>query len=228
MMRSTVCASGVRFSRSLFTQKERDSYTGNDYFEARYYSSALGRFNTPDWSAKATPVPYAVFDDPQSLNLYAYVRNNPVIHVDADGHVVIADDVVIGLAVATVFTVAVVQAYNNTPEGQRNIQNISNQAEENFKGNMHAVKNTVSGWFSKKAPPPPTPKPADSEAKPNAEPAEQGHTSGARASTHDDHTKPRPGTSPPPNYKPHRKFQQPKNAKTKNAPKPPYIRKDRD
>jgi hypothetical protein len=24
--------------------------------------------------------------DPQSLNLYAYVRNNPITHVDADGH----------------------------------------------------------------------------------------------------------------------------------------------
>jgi hypothetical protein len=25
-------------------------------------------------------------DDPQSLNLYAYVRNNPITHVDLDGH----------------------------------------------------------------------------------------------------------------------------------------------
>ncbi len=30
--------------------------------------------------------PYAKLDDPQSLNLYAYVRNNPLIRVDADGH----------------------------------------------------------------------------------------------------------------------------------------------
>ena len=57
-----------------FTQKERDTESGNDYFLARYYSSALGRFTTPDWSAKEDPVPYAVFDDPQSLNLYAYVQ----------------------------------------------------------------------------------------------------------------------------------------------------------
>ena len=27
-----------------FTGKERDSESGNDYFEARYYSSAMGRF----------------------------------------------------------------------------------------------------------------------------------------------------------------------------------------
>jgi RHS repeat-associated protein len=69
-----------------FTGKERDTESGNDYFLARYYSSALGRFTTPDWSAKTDPVPYAVFTDPQSLNLYAYVRNNPLTRIDADGH----------------------------------------------------------------------------------------------------------------------------------------------
>jgi hypothetical protein len=41
---------------------------------------------SPDWSAKAQPVPYAKLDDPQSLNLYAYVRNNPLSRIDADGH----------------------------------------------------------------------------------------------------------------------------------------------
>src|SRR5476649_1977286 len=51
-----------------FTGKERDE-TGLDYFGARYYSNGLGRFITPDWSAKATAVPYAEFADPQSLNL---------------------------------------------------------------------------------------------------------------------------------------------------------------
>jgi RHS repeat-associated protein len=69
-----------------FTGKERDAESGNDYFEARYYSSAMGRFMSPDWAAKASPVPYATFDDPQSLNLYSYVRNNPLSKADADGH----------------------------------------------------------------------------------------------------------------------------------------------
>ena len=69
-----------------FTQKERDTESGNDYFFARYYTSALGRFMSPDWSAKEDPVPYAQLDDPQSLNLYSYVRNNPLTREDADGH----------------------------------------------------------------------------------------------------------------------------------------------
>jgi RHS repeat-associated protein len=70
----------------LFTGKERDTESGNDYFGARYYSSTMGRFMSPDWSAKEDPVPYAKLDDPQSLNLYAYVRNNPLSRTDVDGH----------------------------------------------------------------------------------------------------------------------------------------------
>jgi len=69
-----------------FTGKERDAESGNDYFGARYYASNMGRFMSPDWSAKEEPVPYATMDDPQSLNLYSYVRNNPLSHADADGH----------------------------------------------------------------------------------------------------------------------------------------------
>jgi RHS repeat-associated protein len=69
-----------------FTGKERDGESGLDNFGARYDSSSLGRFMTPDWAAKPTTVPYALFGDPQTLNLYAYVRNNPVSRADADGH----------------------------------------------------------------------------------------------------------------------------------------------
>src|SRR5947209_3382117 len=35
-----------------FTGKERDQETGLDFFGVRYYSNAMGRFITPDWSAK--------------------------------------------------------------------------------------------------------------------------------------------------------------------------------
>jgi RHS repeat-associated protein len=69
-----------------FTGKERDTESGNDYFGARYYSSAAGRFMTPDWSAKVEPVPYSKLDNPQTLNLYSYVMNNPVTRADVDGH----------------------------------------------------------------------------------------------------------------------------------------------
>jgi RHS repeat-associated protein len=69
-----------------FTGKERDSETQLDYFGARSYSGALGRFITPDWSAKVEPVPYSKSDNPQTLNLYSYVLNNPLGNIDTDGH----------------------------------------------------------------------------------------------------------------------------------------------
>ena len=77
--------------RSRSTGKERDAESGNDYFQARYYSSAMGRFMSPDWSAKEEPVPYAKLDDPQTLNLYAYVGNNPLVRMDPTGHATCAN-----------------------------------------------------------------------------------------------------------------------------------------
>jgi len=69
-----------------FTGKKRDAETGLDYFLARYYSAMEGRFLSPDWAARPEAVPYSDLHDPQSLNLYGYVRNNPLAHADKDGH----------------------------------------------------------------------------------------------------------------------------------------------
>lgn len=71
-----------------FTGKERDSESMLDNFGARYYTSNIGRFLTPDWAAKPTTVPYAKFGDPQTLNLYAYVENGPINKIDPDGHLI--------------------------------------------------------------------------------------------------------------------------------------------
>jgi len=63
-----------------FTGQIRDRETGMDFFPARYYASAVGRFLSPDPAnagADAT--------DPQSWNAYAYVRNNPLALVDPLG-----------------------------------------------------------------------------------------------------------------------------------------------
>ena len=73
-------------SRPRTSGKERDSESGLDNFGARYDSSQYGRFMTPDWNALPSPVPFSDLTNPQSLNLYAYVRNNPLSLVDPDGH----------------------------------------------------------------------------------------------------------------------------------------------
>ena len=68
-----------------FTAKERDFETGLDYFGARYFSSAQARFTSPD-PVVITP---ERFFDPQQLNLYAYVRNNPLRFIDPTGKVLV-------------------------------------------------------------------------------------------------------------------------------------------
>ena len=46
----------------------------------------MGRFLSPDWSARPSPVPFADFSNPQTLNLYQYAHNNPTSMDDPDGH----------------------------------------------------------------------------------------------------------------------------------------------
>lgn len=67
----------------LFTGQEYDPETGNYYYGARYYNSALARF------IQADPLlagPY----DPQLLNRYSYTRNNPLRYVDPTGNTSVA------------------------------------------------------------------------------------------------------------------------------------------
>ncbi len=71
-------------TRYRFTGYERDQETaagtsaGNDYAYARYYNSRLGRFMSGD------PLDGDI-SDPQTLNKYAYVRNNPINEIDPTG-----------------------------------------------------------------------------------------------------------------------------------------------
>ena len=72
----------------FFTGKERDAESGNDYFGARYFGSSMGRFLSPDPSGLA----YADPTNPQSLNLYSYVLNNPLHNIDPSGMECVWDD----------------------------------------------------------------------------------------------------------------------------------------
>ena len=64
-----------------FTGKERDTESGLDYSGARMYASTMGRFMSPDPSGLV----YADPTNPQSLNLYSYVLNNPLKFIDPTG-----------------------------------------------------------------------------------------------------------------------------------------------
>jgi len=70
-----------------FTGKERDSESGLDNFGARYYGSNLGRFLSPD-----EPLADQQPEDPQSWNLYSYVRNNPLNSTDPSRKARVSND----------------------------------------------------------------------------------------------------------------------------------------
>ncbi len=67
--------------RYLFTGKEKDD-TGLMYYGARYYNPSFMRFTQPDTIL-------ADLYDPQQLNRYSYVRNNPQTYVDPSGNILI-------------------------------------------------------------------------------------------------------------------------------------------
>jgi RHS repeat-associated protein len=69
-----------------FEGKERDTETGNDDFGARYYSNRFGRWLSADWSSVPVAIPYANLTNPQTLNLYAMVADDPETFADLDGH----------------------------------------------------------------------------------------------------------------------------------------------
>jgi RHS repeat-associated protein len=65
-----------------FAAMERDTLSKNDYDHARYQSSDLGRFLTPDKIGGRTL-------DPQTWNRYSYGANNPLTFVDPNGRFVV-------------------------------------------------------------------------------------------------------------------------------------------
>jgi len=201
-------------SRSHLTGKERDAESGNDYFGARYYTSSMGRFMSPDWSAEEEAVPYADLDDPQSLNLYAYVSNNPLASVDADGH--------------------------DEEEGDEDEEELAQLDPRCLPYPCGPPSPGMPPFLPTPLSPYPIPSaglPANAQENPTssdtatpgirvpmaAEHKPKKQSKGSKKRTNNKHTKKRPGESHPPNYKPYRTPE-----KTPPKPKQPYFRKDRD
>jgi RHS repeat-associated protein len=95
-----------------FTGQERDAETGNDYFEARHYSSGIGRFMSPDDGTGQS------LANPQSLNRYSYVFGNPLSFVDPTGH-----------STQTALNGDVLVAYNDGDNGVYQHTDIDNRAD---------------------------------------------------------------------------------------------------
>jgi RHS repeat-associated protein len=63
-----------------FTSYERDSKTGTDYAVNRQYNQGVGRFNRVDPRRKSCD-----YNNPQSINRYSYVWNEPIGRIDPLG-----------------------------------------------------------------------------------------------------------------------------------------------
>ena len=66
--------------RQQFTSYERDTETGLDFAQARYYGSSHARFTSVD----PVVIPEGRYN-PQSWNKYTYTLNNPLQYIDPDG-----------------------------------------------------------------------------------------------------------------------------------------------
>ena len=75
----TRLTAGNMFTDKLFTGQREMAGLGIYDYNARFYSPTLGRFLSAD-----TIVPDAA--NPQALNRYSYVNNNPMNHTDPSGH----------------------------------------------------------------------------------------------------------------------------------------------
>jgi RHS repeat-associated protein len=71
--------SGSTPTRRQYTGQINDSEMGLYFYGARYYSPLLGRFVSAD-----TIVPDE--KNPQNLNRFSYVQNNPLRPIDPSGH----------------------------------------------------------------------------------------------------------------------------------------------
>ncbi len=90
----TVNETGSVENERGFTGHVNDPDTGLIYMGARYYDATLGRFISAD-----TVVPDPA--NPQALNRYSYVLNNPINNTDPTGHAPVAAAVVTALVVSS-------------------------------------------------------------------------------------------------------------------------------
>jgi len=84
-MRTSDVAPITSITEYNFTGQPFDASDGLMYYNARYYDATLNRFIQPD-----SIIPD--FYNPQYLNRYSYVKNNPVRYTDPTGHRVCEDD----------------------------------------------------------------------------------------------------------------------------------------
>ncbi len=104
-------------AKEQFTTKERDAESQLDYFGARYYASAIGRWTSVDPAVAADAMP--------EWSTFAYARNEPLGRVDPDGRCPIPQlCIAAAVAVGTAIGAAAYQVYQNSASGRPLSENL--------------------------------------------------------------------------------------------------------
>ena len=106
-----VCAEGENAGEGfLYNGEAYDAVSGSYYLRARFYEPAAMRFNQPDTVRGDAR-------EPQSLNRYVYVQNNPVMYEDPSGEILVLVGIGIGLAVGGAYAGYKYQNNRNRQQG---------------------------------------------------------------------------------------------------------------
>jgi len=122
---------------SRSTGKERDTESGLDYFGARYYASSMGRWLSPD-----KPFADQHAQNPQSWNLYAYARNNPLTVFDPNGEAAV---VLVNGNNVTIYLPVSFSGNANTPANQAAYTAAITSAWTGQFGNYNTTMHVVPG-----------------------------------------------------------------------------------
>jgi RHS repeat-associated protein len=216
-----------------FTGKERDAESGNDYFGARYYSSNMGRFLSPDYDGDdddPEPLPYSDLENPQTFNLYGYVANNPLGRIDPDGHD--SDDEDGEGDGQQAGTIPLVVPTVEAPTAGEIISALLSASPIGIGVALGAgpamlfPKNLDCGCLPQDAQGNLITTAAATASASTATMAKHSKRRGSKKKTNDRHTKPRPGRNNTkdrqnPNWRPYRDYVRPKNVPTPPPPPPP-------
>jgi len=125
--------SGGQNSRFSYEGKEFDEKTKDTDFHFRKYRPEWGRFTQPDTLISNVY-------DPQSLNRYAFERNNPLKNIDEDGHLIGLIYTILEGAIDIVSTAISIGDY------------ISDRSVENRNALIFDAVDLISGPFSNPGP----------------------------------------------------------------------------
>jgi RHS repeat-associated protein len=110
-------------SPNFFTGKQTDPESGLDYFGARFDANRFYRFLTPDPGGLSAVDP----SDPQTWNMYAYVRNNPTTKTDPTG----------------LYTVA---CSSDAKQCEKDQENFEKQRQKDLESKDVEVQNAAKAW----------------------------------------------------------------------------------